>query len=147
MTDHAVAPRRKTPIWFWIVAVLAVVWNFGGVFDYVMTQTNDAYLEGFPPEQIAYFTGFPSWYVAIWASAVHAAFFASLALVLRMKIAFPLFAASLVLFVANTIYIYGFTPALDMMGVGGSVFSAFIFLSLIALTWLSRWAIRAEILR
>lgn len=147
MADHATATGRKTPIWFWIVAVLAVIWNFGGVYDYVMTQTSDAYLEGFPPEQIAYFTEFPSWYVAIWASAVHAAFLASLALVLRLKIAFALFAASLILFVVNTIYIYGFTPAMEMMGAGGTVFSAVIFASLIALTWLSRWAIRREILR
>jgi len=147
MDDHAVSTGRKVPVWFWIVAVLAVVWNFGGVFDYVMTKTNDAYLESFTPEQVAYFTGFPAWYVAIWASAVFAAFFASLALLLRMKIALPLFALSLVLFVANTIYIYGFTPAVEMMGAGGSVFSVFIFLSLIALTLLSRWAIKAEILR
>jgi len=147
MTDHSVAPRRKTPIWFWIVAALATVWNFGGVFDYVMTKTSEAYLASFTPEQIAYFTGFPAWYTAIWASAVFAAFFASIALLLRLEIAFALFAASLVLFVVNTIYIYGFTPALEMMGAGGSVFSLFIFLSLIALTWLSRWATKAEILR
>jgi hypothetical protein len=147
MTDHAVSTGRKTPIWFWIVAVLAGIWNFGGVYDYVMTQTSAAYLEQFSAEQIAYFTGFPALYVAIWASAVFAAFFASLALLLRMKLAFPLFALSLVLFVVNTIYIYGFTPAMEMMGVGGSVFSLVIFLSLIALTWLSRWAIKAEILR
>jgi len=147
MTDHAVAAGRKTPIWFWVVAVLAVVWNFGGVFDYVMTKTSDAYLESFTPEQVAYFTGFPAWYTAIWASAVFAAFFASLALLFRMKIAFVLFAASLVLFVFNTIYIYGFTPAMEMMGTGGAIFSVFIFASLVALTWLSRWATKAEILR
>lgn len=147
MTDHATTVGRKTPVWFWILALVATVWNFGGVFDYVMTQTSDAYLESFTPEQIAYYTGFPALYVAIWASAVFAAFFASLALLIRTKLALPLFALSLVLFVVNTIYIYGFTPALEMMGAGGSVFSLFIFITLIALTWFSRWAIKAEILR
>lgn len=147
MTDHATTVGRKTPVWFWIVALLATVWNFGGVFDYVMTQTSDAYLESFTPEQIAYFTGFPALYVAIWASAVFAAFFASLALLIRTRFAFHLFAFSLVLFVVNTIYIYGFTPALEMMGEGGIVFSLFIFVTLIALTWFSRWATKAEILR
>jgi uncharacterized membrane protein len=147
MTDHAVSTGRKTPIWFWIVAVLATVWNFGGVYDYVMTKTSEAYLAAFTPEQIAYFTGFPAWYTAIWAGAVFSAFFASLALLLRSKFAFALFAASLVLFVFNAIYIYGFTEALEIMGAGGSIFSFMIFLSLVGLTWLSRWAIKAEILR
>lgn len=112
-----------------------------------MTKTSEAYLAAFTPEQVAYFTGFPAWYTAIWASAVFSAFFASLALLFRSRFAFVLFAVSLVLFVFNAIYIYGFTPALEIMGVGGSVFSLIIFISLVALTWLSRWAIRAEILR
>ena len=81
--------------------------------------------------------------MAIWASAV----FVSLALLLWLKVAFALFAVSLALFGVNTIYIYGFTPAAEMMGAAGSVFNAVIFLSLIALTGLSRWAIKAEILR
>ena len=147
MTDHAVATGRKTPIWFWIVGALATVWNFGGVYDYVMTQTSEAYLAAFPPEQIAYFTNFPAWYVAIWASAVFLAFFASLALLVRTRFAFHMFAASLVLFVINAIYIYGFTNAVEMMGSGGAIFSAVIFVSLSGLTWLSRWATGAEILR
>ena len=147
MADQALNAGRKTPIWFWIVAVLAVIWNFGGVFDYVMTKTSPAYLEQFTADQIAYFTGFPAAYVAIWASAVFSAFFASLALLFRVKIAFLLFALSLGLFIVNTIYIYGLTPAFEMMGVGGAIFSLFIFASLIALTGLSRWAIKAQILR
>lgn len=148
MADHAIATGRKTPIWFWIVAVIATLWNFGGVIDYVMTQTaNEAYLEGFTPEQLAYFTSFPALYVAVWASAVFAAFFASLALLLRRKSAFLLFAASLVLFVVNTIYVFGFTPAIEVMGAGAIGFNAIIFASLVGLTLLSRWAIKVEILR
>ena len=64
-----------------------------------------------------------------------------------MKLAFALFAVSLALFGVNTIHIYGFTPAADMMGSAGPVFNAVIFLSQIALTGLSRRAIKAEILR
>jgi hypothetical protein len=148
MADHAIATARKTPIWFWALAVLATLWNFMGVYDYVMTKLgNEAYLAGFTAEQIAYYEGFPAWYVAIWASAVFLAFFASLALLVRSRLAFPMFAASLVLFVVNTLYIYGFTQAVEMMGSGGVVFNVVIFASLVAFAVLSRWGVKAEILR
>ena len=155
MTDAASTPqtdppasRAKTPIWFWIVAVIAVVWNFGGAFDYVMTQYRvDWYLAQLTEAQSAYFFGFPPWYDAIWASAVFAAFGASLALLIRSRFAKPLFLASIVLFVASAIYVYGFTPAIEMMGAGGTVFSLVIFASLVALWRLSAWAHARGILR
>lgn len=147
MTDQAVATGRKTPIWFWIVGVLAVIWNFGGAFDYVMTKTNPAYMDSFTPEQVAYFTSFPAWFTAVWATAVFAAFFASVGLLLRTRFSFHLFALSLVLYVVSSIHTFLLSDGGDLMGAGGAIFSVFIFASLVALTWLSRWATKAEILR
>jgi hypothetical protein len=148
MADAGTTDAAKTPIWFWILAVLATIWNFGGVFDYVMTQLGvDWYLAGFTEAQLAYFTGFPAWYVAIWASAVHLAFIASLAMFLRTRLTAPLFLAALVLFVINAIYLYGFTPAMAMMGTGGLIFSAIIFLSLVGLWQVCRFGVRQGFLR
>lgn len=152
MSDAAAPKTRKTPVWFWIVAVLATLWNFGGVFDYVMTQLGiDWYLAGFTEEQLAFFTGFPAWYVAIWASAVHLAFIASLAMFLRTRLTASLFLAALVLFIINTVYLYGFTPAMaimgTVMGTGGLVFSAFIFLTLVAFWQVCRIGVRQGFLR
>lgn len=138
----------KTPVWFWIVAVIATLWNFMGVFDYGMTQLGvDWYLAGFTEEQLAYFTGFPAWYVAIWASAVHLAFIASLAMFVRTRFTAPLFLAALVLFVISAVYLYGFTPAMEMMGTGGLIFSAIIFLSLVALWRVCRHGVNQGFLR
>jgi len=51
----------KTPIWFWVVGAVAVIWNGFGVMDFVMTQTrNAAYMAGFTPEQLEFFYGFPA---------------------------------------------------------------------------------------
>ena len=142
-------PRRKTPVWFWIIAVVATLWNFMGVFDYVMTQLGaEWYLAEFTPEQRAFFEGFPAWYVAIWALAVWLAFLASLGLLVRTRFAAPMFAASLGLFLISAVYLYGFTPAYEMMsGLGGVIFSLLIFASLVALWRLSVWAKAAGILR
>ncbi|PWE18283.1 hypothetical protein DDZ18_01355 [Marinicauda salina] len=148
MSDAHGAVRVRVPVWFWIVAGLAVLWNFMGVFDYVMTQTrNDAYLTSFTDEQLAYFTSFPAWYVAIWASAVFAAFISSVLLLLRMKIAAAGFAVSTALFLVSSVYAFGFTPAMEMMGAGGLAFSAVIFASLAALWWFSRWCAERGILK
>ncbi|MEQ8432977.1 MAG: hypothetical protein RIA71_01940 [Oceanicaulis sp.] len=141
MTDTSVTPAAKTPIWFYLVAVAAVLWNAMGVFDYIMTQYRvESYMVAFTEAQLAYFYGFPAWYVAIWATAVFAALAASLLLVVRMKLAAPLFALSAVLFVINAAYIFGFTAALEIMGVGNVVFSAVIFASLIFFWWFSRFS-------
>lgn len=148
MTDHSANIGRRTPIWYWIVAVLALLWNSVGVIDYVMTQTkNEGYLAGFTPEQLAYFEAFPSWYVAVWALAVFTAFFGSIALLARTRFAVHLFTASIVLFVINVIYGYGFLDGYSMMGAFGAVFSFVIFLTLAGANLFARWATRAQILR
>lgn len=143
MTGASVTPAAKTPIWFYLVAVVAVLWNAMGVFDYIMTQYRvESYMAAFTEAQLAYFFGFPAWYVAIWATAVFAALAASLFLVVRMKLAAPLFALSAILFVINAVYVFGFTAALEIMGVGNVVFSALIFATLVGLWWFSRMSER-----
>lgn len=139
MTDAA--NGAKTPIWFWIVAVLATLWNGFGVVDFVMTQTrNEAYLAGFTAEQLAFFTGFPMWFTLVWAVAVFAAFFGSLFLLLRKSWAVPVLAASLVFYAISLVYNFGFSGAMDIMGMTGTIISLVIGLILVGLFFLARWA-------
>ena len=59
----------KTPVHFWIVALIAVIWNSLGAFDYLATKLKlDFYMSNFTPEQLDYFYGFPAWMVVAWAS-------------------------------------------------------------------------------
>lgn len=151
MTDDSatVAERPKTPVWFWIVGVVALIWNSFGAVDYTLTQMgNEAYLAAFTEEQLAFYLGFPVWYEAVWAIAVWAAVVGSLALLIRSKYAAPVFLASLAFFVISAIYLYGFTPAYDLMGgIGGVIFSAVIFASLVAFWRVADWGVKAGLLR
>ncbi|MGJ3231697.1 MAG: hypothetical protein ACFE0P_07860 [Oceanicaulis sp.] len=141
MAEASVSPASKTPIWFYIVGVVAVLWNAMGALDYTMTKLqNEAYLAGFSEAQSAYFTGFPAWYTAIWAIAVWSALAASLLLLVRRKLAAPVFLVSLGFFLISAAYLYGFTPAMEMMGAGGAVFSVVIFASLVFFWWFSRFS-------
>ena len=151
MTDDSatVAERPKTPVWFWIVGVVALIWNSFGAVDYTLTQMgNEAYLAAFTEEQLALYLGFPVWYEAVWAIAVWTAVVGSLALLIRSKYAAPVFLASLAFFVISAIYLYGFTPAYDLMGrIGGVIFTAVIFASLVAFWRVADWGVKAGLLR
>ncbi|WP_136466269.1 hypothetical protein [Flagellimonas onchidii] len=112
MTDS-----NKPPIWFWMVSVLALLWNSMGVYNYLYTKFNQVeMLEAMTQEQRALFEGIPAWATAAFALAVFSGVIASIGLLLRKKWAKPLFVVSLVtaviqfinwLFLQNAAEVYG----------------------------------------
>lgn len=148
MADDVQTETVKVPVWFWIVGGIATIWNFFGVFDYLLARlATDFYMAQMTTEQAAYYEAFPIWFSAIWALAVWGAFIASILLLLRNKLAFPLFAGSLAGFVINSIYSFGVVDGLAISGIGGLVFTLVIFASLVALTWLSHQWSKSGLLR
>ena len=107
----------KPPVWFWVVSVVALLWNIMGVFNYLNQAYNkEAMLEGLEQAQREVFEGIPAWATATFAIAVFSGLFASIALLLRKKWAKPLFTISLIaavaqfinwLFLSNTIEAFG----------------------------------------
>lgn len=84
--------RTPAGVLFWIVAVVSLLWNSIGIADYTMTHLNvEAWLAAYTDEQRAYFDGFPTWYVGTWAIAVWTAFLGSILLLIRSKLALPVF--------------------------------------------------------
>jgi hypothetical protein len=147
--NHA-APASvvATPKHLWVVGTLAVLWNSLGALDYLMTQThNEAYMAQFTPEQLAYFYGFPAWVVSAWASAVWGGLLGSILLLLRNRWAAPVFGLSLASMVITTIYNFGFTDGVAIMGTGAAVFSAVIFAIAVALFLYARRLVGSGVLR
>ena len=122
--------RAKAPWHLWLVGIIALLWNSMGAFDYLMTQTrNESYMSMFTPEQLEFFYNFPTWSVALWATAVWGGVLGSILLLLRKATAVWIFLASLICMVVNTIYIYMFSNGMEVMGDPFSlVFSATIFI-------------------
>ncbi len=58
-----------------------------------------------------------------------------------------MFLVSLISYIAAAIYSFGFTEAVAMMGMGGVIFSAVIFLSILGYFWLARTAAAKGMLR
>jgi ABC-type xylose transport system permease subunit len=99
----------------WVVGIIALLWNCIGAFDYLMTQTkNAAYMSAFPPEQLAFFYGLPVWVVAAWAFAVWGGVLGSVLLLLRRRLAVPVFLVSLVGMVVTTFHNWLLSNAFEL---------------------------------
>ena len=130
----------KAPMHLWIVGLVSLLWNALGGVDYVMTKThNEMWLQGFTPEQIAWFDSFPIWANTAWALGVWGAIAGSVLLLLRRSLAYGAFAISVVGLVVGTIhqFIVAEMPAgLDTPG--GRAFTALLWAVSIGLFFYAR---------
>ena len=120
---------------FWVIGVVALLWNAVGAFDYTMTQTqNEAYMSEFTPEQLEFFYGFPTWVVATWATAVWASLLGTVLLLLRKSLAVPVFLVALVAMAITFFHNFFLSNGMEIMGgAGPAIFTAVIFLVAIGL--------------
>jgi len=138
-TQSNAGEGRRTPVHLWIVAVLSLLWNLMGAFDYLATQLKiDSYMSQFSEAQLAHFYGLPSWAVAGWAFGVWAALAGSVGLLLRKKWAMWAFAVSIAGLLVSTIYNFGLSNGIEIMGTGDVVFSVIIWVIAIFLLAYSR---------
>lgn len=119
----------KAPWHLWVVGVFATLFNAIGVFDYVMSRAQGAqYLAsaGMTPEQIAHYLQMPGWMMVVWAVGVFGAFGASVLLLMRRRLAFPVFVVSLAAFLVSLLYTYVLTNGGAVMGPQMAITSAVI---------------------
>jgi hypothetical protein len=149
MSTDAQAMMSARPTWrLWTVGTLALLWNAMGAFDYLMTETrNAAYLSNFTQAQLEYVNGFPAWAVACWAVAVWGGVLGSVLLLLRRKLAEPVFLVSLVAMVLTTLYQYVLSNGLEVFtSAGARLFTALIFVVALGLYLYSRSLARRGVL-
>ena len=119
----------KAPGHLRAVAVIAVLFNSIGVFDFVMSRTQGAqYMAsaGMTPAQIEHYMGMPGWMLVVWAIGVFGAFVASILLLMRRKLAFAVFVLSLAAFLVSLLYTYVLTDGGEIMGSQMAIVSAVI---------------------
>lgn len=94
--------KSATPVHLWIVGGLSLIWNAFGAVDYFMTRTKGAawinqMMEGVDGDAfMAYINNFPIWASVGWGLGVWCALAGSVLLLMRNRLAAPLFALSLV---------------------------------------------------
>jgi len=110
--------KPRTPWHIWVVGVLSLMWHAGGAMDYLMSKTrNENYLAQMTPEQLEFLENFPAWLTPFWAIAVWGAVLGSLLILMRRKLAAPIFLIAFLAMIVVTIHnVFLATPsALDMM--------------------------------
>ena len=124
MTDIS---TNKPPIWFWVIAVVALVWNLMGVMAYIgQAYMTEAELNALPEVEQALYANYPAWATAAFAIAVFGGAIASIALLLRKKLAKTLFLISLIGIIVQMIYNFFISEAMDVYGPGGMIMPVMI---------------------
>jgi hypothetical protein len=140
----------KVPWHLWLVGVIAVLFNAIGAFDYVMSMTQGAsYMAraGMTPAQIAHYQEMPIWMTAVWTVGVWGALLGSVLILLRNKLAFPVFAVSLGAFLVSLIYTYVLTDGGRIMGSAMAITSVVITALLLFFMWYSWLMTKRSVLR
>jgi uncharacterized membrane protein len=136
MEEDRVVTEGRTPWHVWVIGIVALLWNLVGAYDYLMTQTeNTAYMSRFTAEQLDYWYGFPTWVVAAWAIAVWGGVLGAVLLLLKKRLAAPVFLVSFLAMVLTSIHNFLLSDGVAIMGTPAVAFSGVIFLFALGL-WL-----------
>lgn len=116
--------QTKPPTSFWVVGVLALIWNGFGVMTYLMMQlaTSDTVSEAIAKNDMA-IESLPIWVTSAYAIAVWSGLLASLFLLVRKSWAKTWFLISLLGVLVQSIYTFFISNTLADSGASGMVLS------------------------
>ncbi len=139
--------KPRTPATFWPVAVLSLLWNLFGCYDYLMSKLSPASYfaaSGLSPESAAFMAALPAWLTAFWALGVWGSLAGSLLLLARSRMAVAAFALSLlglaVSQLSQAFWLHPPQPA--PLGLVLTIWSALVFFLIYARSMAARGVLR-----
>lgn len=133
--------KAKPSTWFWIVAVIAILWNLMGVIQYLgKAFMTPEMAEKLTEQQRMYYENMPAWATAAFATAVFGGLLGSLALLLRKKISLMLLTISFFAVLVQSIYSFFLSEVI--FGGGDLVMGVLIPLFALALIGVARSSIK-----
>ncbi len=134
-------PKSPPPTWFWIVAVLTLVWNLFGIVAFLMqVGMSPADVAALPEAQRRLYETQPIWVVAVFAVAVFPGTFGNALLLLRKRQAFWVLVLSLLGVLAQMSYLFFLSDTFKVMGRGAMVVPILVIVVAVFLVWLARKA-------
>jgi hypothetical protein len=117
MNTAGVTPRRWT---YWVIALVALMWNLIGLAMFVVqVRMTPDMIAAMPAAQQQVYAATPAWINIAFGVAVVFGVLGSLALLLRKRLAAPLFLVSLLAIVVQMVGAYAVTPAWQAYGAAG----------------------------
>jgi hypothetical protein len=98
---------------FWVICVVALIWNIMGSINFVM-QMNPDMVEKFPEEAQSLITSRPLWATIAFAVAVFGGVIAEVLLLLKKASAYYLFVASLLGIIITNIHTFQVNSTFDI---------------------------------
>jgi len=140
--------RVIVPGWFWIVSVLALLWELVGIAAYLkqVTQTA-AEVAALPPAQQALLSATPPWVTGAFAIAVFSGGLAATAMLLRRKWCRLFYVVSVVAAIAQFGWVFGVAKAHETIGQSAIYLPATVIAIGLLLVWLAGIAIKKGWLR
>lgn len=108
---------QKPNAFFWIIGILALLWNIMGVVAYLgQAYMTDEILNKLPEADQEWYNNVPAWVTAAFAIAVFAGFIACIGLLLRKKWAVSLFVLSFIGVLVQQIYNFFIQDFVELTG-------------------------------
>lgn len=132
---------NKPNVLFWVIAVIALIWNGMGVKAYLdQAFRTEAFMTSYTPEQIAIVDTIPTWATAAFAIAVWGGLLGVLLMLFRKKWATTLFLISLLGIIVQMSNAFLMEGGTDNFGPGGVGMVAMIIIFAIFILWYSNYA-------
>ena len=107
----------KPPVWFWVISVIALLWNLMGVNAYLQqAYRTEAFTSMLTAEQIEMVNSTPAWATGAFAIAVFGGALGAIALLLRKIWAKQLFLLSILGILVQLIYLLFLSDVIEMFG-------------------------------
>ena len=141
--------KVKIPAWFWVVAVVAVLWNLMGLMSFFMHvfMPEEAIAKLAENERDLY-DQYPLWTNIVFAIATFGGFAASIGLILRKKWTKMLFIISLLAIIPQMIHNVFFTTSVDVYGIAQAVtMPALVVVLAIFFVWFTAFAEKKSLIK
>lgn len=134
--------RAPVPVWYWIVAVLALLWAAAGCFAYVSQVTiGPEDFARLPEAQQQIWTAMPGWATGAYAVAVWISLAGAVALLLRRRLARTAYLVSLVAVLVQFGWVFLASPILSLYPLAeAAAFPAVIVVLGVFLLWFANMA-------
>lgn len=139
----------KIPKWFWVVAIIFLLWNIMGVLSFFAhTFITEEAMATLPENERALYGQYPFWVTIIFAIAIFFGLFGAIALLLKKKIAKLAFIISLCAIIPQMIHNMFFTTSIEVYGlVQAAIMPTLVVVFGIFLVWFSYYGIKKNWLK
>lgn len=135
--------KVKPATWFWIIAVIGLLWNLAGIASFIMRITvSQETLDAMSPDERTLYSDFPLWVLITYCVAVFGSTIGNILLLMRKKSATPVLIVGFVAIILQMIYTIFMSRALELHGPRSLGVPSLVIIFGVVLIWLARTATR-----